>query len=156
MSSRPFGRSDRPVAALSAVAICDAMRIGFLSWLAEFLQRTACLTETSQIVKRRKRNSLTCPPTERRVAAASCEEKIPKGNPSSVDDSSRVHRIGPLTQAVEVLQQGIEATGSGIRVQIDTADLLDQLLQRFQLLQTQQQRVVLHQPCRVEQRPRCR
>ena len=29
---QPFGRSDRPVAALSAVAICDAMRIGFLSW----------------------------------------------------------------------------------------------------------------------------
>ena len=28
---QPFGRSDRPVAALSAVAICDAMRIGFLS-----------------------------------------------------------------------------------------------------------------------------
>ena len=27
---QPFGRSDRPVAALSAVAICDAMSIGFL------------------------------------------------------------------------------------------------------------------------------
>ena len=27
---QPFGRSDRPVAALSAVAICDAIRIGFL------------------------------------------------------------------------------------------------------------------------------
>ena len=25
---QPFGRSDRPVAALSAVAICDAIRIG--------------------------------------------------------------------------------------------------------------------------------
>jgi hypothetical protein len=32
---QPFGRSDRPVAALSAVAICDAMRIGFLSLVAE-------------------------------------------------------------------------------------------------------------------------
>ena len=32
---QPFGRSDRPVAALSAVAICDAIRIGFLGWLAE-------------------------------------------------------------------------------------------------------------------------
>ena len=32
---QPFGRSDRPVAALSAVAICDAMRIGFLSQVAE-------------------------------------------------------------------------------------------------------------------------
>jgi hypothetical protein len=31
MGSRSFGRSDRPVAALSAVAMCDAMRIGFLS-----------------------------------------------------------------------------------------------------------------------------
>ena len=29
-SYQPFGRSDRPVAALSAVAICDAIRIGFL------------------------------------------------------------------------------------------------------------------------------
>ena len=29
--SQPFGRSDRPAAALSAVAICDAKRIGFLS-----------------------------------------------------------------------------------------------------------------------------
>jgi len=27
---QPFGRSDRPVAALSAAAICDAIRIGFL------------------------------------------------------------------------------------------------------------------------------
>ena len=32
---QPFGRSDRPVAALSAVAICDAIRIGFLSLVAE-------------------------------------------------------------------------------------------------------------------------
>ena len=32
---RPFGRSDRPVAALSAVAICDAMSIGFLKQVAE-------------------------------------------------------------------------------------------------------------------------
>ena len=32
---QPFGRSDRPVAALSAVAICDAMRIGFLRAVAE-------------------------------------------------------------------------------------------------------------------------
>jgi len=29
-SCQPFGRSDRPVAALSAVAICDAIRIEFL------------------------------------------------------------------------------------------------------------------------------
>ena len=34
---QPFGRSDRPVAALSAVAICDAMRIGFLSWSLKHL-----------------------------------------------------------------------------------------------------------------------
>jgi hypothetical protein len=32
MRCHPFGRSDRPVAALSAVAICDAIRIGFLNW----------------------------------------------------------------------------------------------------------------------------
>ena len=32
---RSLGRLDRTVAALSAVAICDAMRIGFLSVVAE-------------------------------------------------------------------------------------------------------------------------
>jgi hypothetical protein len=32
---RSLGRLDRAVAALSAVAICDAMRIGFLSVVAE-------------------------------------------------------------------------------------------------------------------------
>jgi hypothetical protein len=32
---RSLGRLDRTVAALSAVAICDAMRIGFLSVSAE-------------------------------------------------------------------------------------------------------------------------
>jgi hypothetical protein len=32
---RSLGRLDRAVAALSAVAICDAMRIGFLSGVAE-------------------------------------------------------------------------------------------------------------------------
>jgi hypothetical protein len=32
---RSLGRLDRAVAALSAVAICDAMRIGFLSLVAE-------------------------------------------------------------------------------------------------------------------------
>jgi hypothetical protein len=42
-SSRPFGRSDRPVAALSAVAICDAMRIGILSWLAESVFSGRCV-----------------------------------------------------------------------------------------------------------------
>ena len=61
---------------------------------------------------------------------------MPKGIPSSVDGSSRLRRVSPLAQAVEVLQQGVEATGSGTRVQVDAADLLDQLLQRLQLLQT--------------------
>ena len=37
MGSRSFGRSDRPVAALSAEAICDAIRIGFLSWSLKHL-----------------------------------------------------------------------------------------------------------------------
>src|SRR5262252_3584033 len=79
-----------------------------------------------------------------------------EGIPSSIDSSSWLRRVGPLAQAVEVLQQGVEATGSGTRMQVDAADLLDQLLQRLQLLQTQQQRVVLHQPSRVEQGPRRR
>ena len=119
------------------MAICDAMRIGFLSWGAEFLQWTACLAETSPIVKRRKRNSGHCLSTERRVAGASCEEEMTEVIPSSLAHSSGF-TAGPLTQPVEVLQQGIEAGGSGARVQIDAADLLDQLLQRLQLLQTQQ------------------
>ena len=33
--------------------------------------------------------------------------------PSSVDSSSWLRRVGPLTQPEEVLQQGIEAGGSG-------------------------------------------
>ena len=40
---QPFGRSDRPVAALSAVAICDAMRIGFLSQVAETIISGRCV-----------------------------------------------------------------------------------------------------------------
>jgi hypothetical protein len=64
MGSRPFGRSDRPVAALGAAAMSDAIRIGFLSWLAEISQRAACLTETSPIVKSRNANTMTCPQTE--------------------------------------------------------------------------------------------
>src|SRR5215470_2517379 len=79
-----------------------------------------------------------------------------EGIPSSIDSSSWLRRVGPLAQAVEVLQQGVEATRSGTRMQVDAADLLDQLLQRLQLLQAQQQRVVLHQPSRVEQGPRRR
>src|SRR5215813_3498284 len=84
-----------------------------------------------------KRNSGHCLSTERRVAGASCEEEMTEVIPSSRAHSSGF-TAGPLTQPVEVLQQGIEAGGSGARVQIDAADLLDQLLQRLQLLQTQQ------------------
>jgi hypothetical protein len=40
---QPFGRSDRPVAALSALAICDAMRIGFLTWIAEMTFSGRCV-----------------------------------------------------------------------------------------------------------------
>src|SRR5690349_24948517 len=97
-----------------------------------------------------------CPSTERGVAGAQREEEILKGIPSSADGSSRLCRVGPLAQAVKVLQQCIEATGSGTRMQVDATDLLNQLLQRLQLLQTQQQRVVLHQSSRVEQGPCCR
>jgi hypothetical protein len=49
------------------------------------------------------------------------EEKMPKGIPSCVDGSSRLRRFSPLAQAIEVLQQGIEATGSGARAQVDAA-----------------------------------
>jgi hypothetical protein len=65
---QPFGRSDRPLAALSAVTICDAIRIGFLRQSLKLSSAGLCLTETSQIVKRRKRNNVTDLSTERRVA----------------------------------------------------------------------------------------
>src|SRR5262245_57402128 len=121
------------------------MRIGFLSWLAEFLQRTACLTETSQIVKRRKRNSVTCLSTEQRVPAANgLRRGDAQGHPLLLRSLKPASPHRPTHAGCRVLQQGIEATGSGTRVQIDAADLLDKLLQRLQLLQTQQQRVVLH------------
>ena len=42
-SCQPFGRSDRSVAALGAAAICDAVRIGFLSWLAEIVVSGRCV-----------------------------------------------------------------------------------------------------------------
>src|SRR5688572_4704312 len=60
--------------------------------------------------------------------------------------------VGLSAQAVEVLQQGVEAPGRAARVQVDAADLLDQLLQRLQLLEPEQQRVVLHQPRRIQER----
>ena len=41
---QPFGRSDRPGAALSAVAICDAIRIGFLKQVAGKISSGRCLS----------------------------------------------------------------------------------------------------------------
>jgi hypothetical protein len=49
---------------------------------------------------------------------------MPKDIPSSVDGFGLLGCIRPLAQAVEVLQQSIEASGSGARVQVDAADLL--------------------------------
>ena len=40
---QPFGRSDRPVAALSAVAICDAIRIGVPQTVAETIFSGRCV-----------------------------------------------------------------------------------------------------------------
>src|SRR5215813_2452431 len=77
---QPFGRSDRPVAALSAVAICDAIRM-VPQAVAETLQRALCLTETSQIVKRRMRNNVTCLSTERRLAGVRPRGGDARGHP---------------------------------------------------------------------------
>jgi hypothetical protein len=49
---------------------------------------------------------------------------MPKDIPSSVDGFGLLGCIRPLALAVEVLQQSIEASGSGARVQVDAADLL--------------------------------
>jgi hypothetical protein len=89
------------------------------------------LTETLQIVKRRKRNNVTYLSTDRPVAARELEEEMPKGITSLVDSSSQLRRVSPLAQAVEILQQGVEATSAGTRMQVDAADFLDQLLQRL-------------------------
>src|SRR4249919_2124127 len=59
-------------------------------------------------------------------------------------------------ELVEVLQQRLEATAAGAGMQVDAADLLDQLLQRLELLETQQEWVVLHQLRGIEQRARRR
>jgi len=84
------------------------------------------------------RNNVTCLSTERRLAGVRLRGGVARRHPSSVDSSSWLRQVGPLAQAVEVLQQGVEATGSGTRMQVDAADLLDQLLQRLKLLQAQQ------------------
>jgi hypothetical protein len=48
-----------------------------------------------------------------------------EGIPFSVVGSSRLRRVTPLAQAVEVLQQRVETAGSGAHMQIDTADILE-------------------------------
>ncbi len=47
-------------------------------------------------------------------------------------------RILASIELVEVLQQSLEAARARSRMQIDAADLLDQLLQSLELLQTEQ------------------
>ena len=144
---RSLGRLNPAGAALSAAAICDALNsigssVGPLVGPLKLLQRMVCLTETTQLVKRRKRNSATCPLTER--SAVGAKRRCRPGIPSSFHASRPLRRIAIAAQAIEALQQGVEATGRAARVQIDAADLLDQLLQRLELLQPQQERVVLH------------
>src|SRR5438445_575687 len=61
--------------------------------------------------------------------------------------SRRLARLHPH----EFGEQRIEARAVA-GVEVDAADLLDQTLERFELLEAQEQRVVLHQLRRVEQR----
>jgi hypothetical protein len=57
---RSPGRLNPAGAALNAVAICDALNsIGSSVGLLKRIQRVACLTDTTQLVKRRKRNTVT-------------------------------------------------------------------------------------------------
>jgi hypothetical protein len=83
---QPFGRSDRPVAALSAVARCDAIRIGFLRQSLKLSSAGAvCLTETVQIVKRRKRNKTTSLLTDRRSRGRADEKRrCPRPSPPAL------------------------------------------------------------------------
>jgi hypothetical protein len=52
----PFGRPDRPVAALSAVAICDAIRIGFLNCALKQLSADGVFDRNAANSQERKRN----------------------------------------------------------------------------------------------------
>jgi hypothetical protein len=138
-----LGRLNPAVAALSAVAKCDALNsIGVLGWHAE--------TSSADGVFDRNAVNSQEGKTQRRDLSANgairgeCEEETPSSIPSSFHASDRLGRVGFTAQAVEVLQQSVEAAGSGTRVQVDTADLLDQLLQGLELLQPQEERVVLH------------
>jgi hypothetical protein len=66
---QPFGRSDRPVAALSAVTICDAIRIGFLRQSLKLSSAGAVFDGNVANSQERKRNNVTCLSTERRAAS---------------------------------------------------------------------------------------
>jgi hypothetical protein len=57
---RSLGRLNPAGAALNAVAICDALNsIGSSVDPLKPIQRVACLTDTTQLVKRRKCNTVT-------------------------------------------------------------------------------------------------
>src|SRR5260370_41051049 len=58
-------------------------------------------------------------------------------------------------QAHQAGEQGVE-TGAVAGMQVDAADLLDQALDRLELLQPQEERVILHQLRGVEERARGR
>src|SRR4051794_3776921 len=58
-------------------------------------------------------------------------------------------------QADKLGEQRVEALALA-GVQVDAADLLDQPLERLELLEPQKERVVLHQLRGVEKRTRCR
>src|SRR5437899_1331506 len=75
-------------------------------------------------------------------------EGPPVGGPSA---SCALGRL----EANQPGQEGIEALAVA-GMEVDAADLLDQPLQRLQLLEPQQQGVLLHQAGGVQQRARCR
>src|SRR5882724_12979066 len=84
--------------------------------------------------------------------AAKKGRQLPGGPPSCIAlRSCRRVRL----QAHELVEQRVE-TCTLAGMQIDAADLLDQPLERLELLEPQQQRVVLHQLRGVEERTRCR
>jgi hypothetical protein len=84
---------DRPVAARSAAAMCDAKRIGILGRSLTKCQRAVCLTETPQTVKRRKCNARVLGGWQWSSRVASASWKIRPREPTAS------HRACPISRS---------------------------------------------------------
>ena len=80
---------------------------------------------------------------------------VEKTNRSSLNDVAPAVEIVRRLQADQPRQQRIE-TLAVTGVEVDAADLLDRPLQRLQLLEPEQQRILIHQAGGVQERARRR